>query len=99
MNNALCVVLFRPLTETLRDVSPQENNNEQTHVHVPVSTGSDLTPTDSFASSSRTESDIGPSPTSEITVNGKQKQDSPKKTVVQNKAEPSTHTITSNQVC
>ncbi|CAB3993056.1 predicted protein [Paramuricea clavata] len=91
-------MMDKEIEETLRDVSPQENNNEQTHVHVPVSTGSDLTPTDSFASSSRTESDIGPSPTSEITDNGKQKQDSPKKTVVQNKAETSTHTITSNQV-
>ena len=73
-----------------------ENNNEQTHVLLPLNVGSDLTPTDSFASSSRTESDG--SPTSEMADDKKGKQDSLKTTAVQNKPGSPTRTTTSNQV-
>ena len=78
------------VVETLRDAKSRENNNEQTHMHLPPIAGGDLTPTDSFASSSRTESDIGSTPTSDMVddTTEKQKQDSPKKTGVQNKPEP-----------
>ena len=83
------------LTETLRDAKSQGNNNEQTHVQLPPVTGSGPTPTDSFASSSRTGSDIGSTPTSEMVedVNGKIKQESPKKTGAQNKSEPVSHSL------
>lgn len=83
------------LTETLRDAKSQENNNEQTHVQLPPVTGSGPTPTDSFASSSRTGSDIGSTPTSEMVedVTEKNKPDSPKKAGAQNKSEPVSHSL------
>lgn len=80
--------------DTLRYAETQENSNEETHVYLP---GSDLTPTDSFASSTRTGSDIAPLLTNEMTDNTNGKQDSSETAPGQNKPDPSV-TITSKQV-
>mgnify|MGYP002803518216 CR=1 FL=1 len=91
-------MMNKEIEDTLRDVGQQENNNEQTHIHLPAPAGSDLTPTDSFASSSRTGSDVGPSPTSEMADDPtqKKKQNNSKTTAVQNKS--ATHTGSSSQI-
>ncbi|XP_028396698.1 uncharacterized protein LOC114520591 [Dendronephthya gigantea] len=92
-------MMDKEIEETLRGgVNGQENGHDRTHIL--VSGSSDLTPTDSFASS-KTASDNTPSPTSEMSndavLNSKDEPVSPKSTD-QNKPEPSRHTITSNQL-
>jgi hypothetical protein len=88
---------FLHVADTLRDAGQRANNNEETHIHLPPPAGvSDLTPTDSFASS-RTESDISPTAEMADDATQKKKQNDSKTMAEQNKSP--THTITSNQVC